>query len=243
LIEHENPKRETLAQSTKPVYRKEPENDPKKVMLFSEKDSKPNAINNPTNPPPVPESTVNNQSNTRARRSMVSSDTPKSITRTITSQQHLNSNNNNNINNNVYNNLSPRADIGNMELPPLISPAPPSPSKPCPQRSLPPLPVQLRKGALVELSTNTENSAPLSNRDNSAKTGTVKEEGITPRNGKSLSSMLEVLQKMSELQIHVSGKEKTMETEQVEIRKQVEEMRVSLDTLVTAVTNLTEKLC
>jgi hypothetical protein len=237
LIEAENPKRE-MAHSTRPILRRETESDPKKVLnLLFATDTKP-IVNNPPppNPPTDLTATLSNQSNpSRTRRSMVSSETPKSLStsfRSIVAQQPPNSNNN-----------LPPLIPSNNNLPPLAPPlAPPSPSKPCPQRSLPPLPaLSQRKVALSELSINTENLQPLSTRDenNSARNG--KEEAITPRNGK--STILEVLQKMNDLQNHVSGKERTMETEQVEIRKQVEEMRLSLDTLVAAVTNLSEKLC
>jgi hypothetical protein len=239
LIEAENPKRE-MAQSTRPVLRRETESDPKKVLnLLFATDTKPVVNNPPPNPPTDP----NNQSNIiRTRRSMVSSDTPKSLlshsSRSIISPQQQNSNNNTNTSNN-----NPPMPSNNNNLPPLSPPlAPPSPPKQCPQRSLPPLPVpSLRKVALAELSINTENLQPLTNREenNSARNG--KEEAITPRNGK--SSILEVLQKMNDLQNHVSGKERSMETEQLEMRRQVEEMRVSLDALVSAVTNLSEKLC
>jgi hypothetical protein len=87
--------------------------------------------------------------------------------------------------------------------------------------------------------TNNENLPPANTAEE--KVISTKEDFNTPRVNKVAFSVPEVFQKMSELQRQMSGKDRVMELEQLEMKKQVEEMKGNLDSLVAAVNQLTEK--
>jgi len=91
------------------------------------------------------------------------------------------------------------------------------------------------------IETNNENQAPVDG-------GVVNKEDVststvpTGPNSSSKISIPEVVQKMTDLEKVISGKDKAYETEQVELRKQLDEMRHTVVTLVTALSTLTQKL-
>jgi hypothetical protein len=95
-----------------------------------------------------------------------------------------------------------------------------------------------QKGSLLVLENN-ENIPPTNNPvgdlslEKDAPT-------ISPRHNK--VTLPDVFQKVNELERKFSGKERAFELEQAGLKKQVEEMKVSLDTLVMAITVLTEKI-
>jgi hypothetical protein len=95
-----------------------------------------------------------------------------------------------------------------------------------------------QKGSLLVLENN-ENIPPTNNPvgdlslEKDAPT-------ISPRHNK--VTLPDVFQKVNELERKFSGKERAFELEQASLKKQVEEMKVSLDTLVMAITVLTEKI-
>jgi len=89
------------------------------------------------------------------------------------------------------------------------------------------------------LSENNENIPPAVN--------TPVAEPLTEKEGTSTSprhkvTLPDVFQKVNELERKFSGKERALELEHATMKKQVEEMKVSLDTLVMAITQLTEKI-
>jgi hypothetical protein len=89
------------------------------------------------------------------------------------------------------------------------------------------------------LSENNENIPPAVNTP-VAEPSTEKEGTSTsPRHKVTLP---DVFQKVNELERKFSGKERALELEHATMKKQVEEMKVSLDTLVMAITQLTEKI-
>jgi hypothetical protein len=65
---------------------------------------------------------------------------------------------------------------------------------------------------------------------------------ITPRAGSNRMSLNEVVQKFHDFEKRVVVKEKCIETEQGELKKQVDEMKNSLDNLVLAINYLTQKV-
>jgi hypothetical protein len=86
---------------------------------------------------------------------------------------------------------------------------------------------------------NNENQQP-------PEPGAPKEETLSteplPSTRHSKMSIPEVIQKMSDLEKVIFGRDKAYETDQVELKKQLEEMRATVVTLVSALSILTQKL-
>jgi len=86
---------------------------------------------------------------------------------------------------------------------------------------------------------NNENVPPL---PNNIPEPPPEKESTSPRHNNNKITLPDVFQKVNELERKFSGKERALELEQAGLKKQVEEMRVSLDTLVLVITTLTEKI-
>jgi len=91
---------------------------------------------------------------------------------------------------------------------------------------------------------NNENAPPPPSSENPANVpgSTVSMNSNTPRAGSNRMSLNEVVQKFHDFEKRVVVKEKSIETEQGELKKQVDDMKNSLDNLVLAINYLTQKV-
>jgi hypothetical protein len=88
---------------------------------------------------------------------------------------------------------------------------------------------------------NNENAPPaLENPHNSQ--GSITMNPNTPKAGSNRMSLHEVVQKFHDFEKRVVVKEKSIETEQHELKRQVDDMKNSLDNLVLAINILTQKV-
>jgi len=88
---------------------------------------------------------------------------------------------------------------------------------------------------------NNENAPPPPENPNNTQV-CVSVNSNTPRAGSNRMSLNEVVQKFHDFEKRVVVKEKSIETEQGELKKQVDEMKNSLDNLVMAINYLTQKV-
>jgi len=85
------------------------------------------------------------------------------------------------------------------------------------------------------IETNNENQVPA-NADG------VKEDSLSSSAGSNCIPHPDIVQKMVELERVITGKDKAYETEHVELKRQLEEMRHTVVTLVTALSILTQRI-
>jgi len=119
-----------------------------------------------------------------------------------------------------------------------ISKAPPSLSKSFAQPSTTWNGSVSRGTSSKYIEINNENQAP-------SDTGAIKEDGpspLTSDRSNNSKTIPDVVQKMSDLEKVIFGRDKVYEMEQVELKKQLDEMRNTVVTLVTALSALTQKI-